>query len=652
MDMTEHSRPRILIVDDRQENLTSLAGLLEEMEAETVLASNGREALERLLETEFAVAIIDVHMPEVDGFAVAKFMRGVEETKWIPIIFISAVRKDEQTIFDGYELGAMDYLCKPFHPGILRSKVNVLLDLYRQRKMIQENERELKFFRDMANQLDDEILIFDAQTGRLLDINTAALKRLGLSKEEAIADLKITDCHVILPERDQDWQAFVRKIHQKGRLKVESHHYSQASGQRSWTEANVQYSEFFGRARILVVVRDITQRKQMEEDLWTSKKTAESANLAKGAFLAAMSHDIRTPLNAIMGIGELLEENERDPEKRRFLELSKRAGEGLLALINDILDISKIEAGQLELETVSFNLHALLQQSVDILLLQAQEKKLALTCHLAPDLPPQATGDPQRLRQILLNLIGNAIKFTPRGKVIVAAKKGERDEIHFTVADTGIGIPAEKFPALFQPFTQVDASTTRRFGGSGLGLAICKRLIENMGGRIWVESEFGQGSTFYFTVRLPKAIERLQPIERRRGTPRVTGKPTKSISILLAEDIEENRFVFKAFLRQDPYHLDMVENGKRALEQFQTGKYDVVLMDIEMPVMDGYEATRRIRAWELAQGVAPTPIIALTAHAMRDISKKIHAAGCNVHLSKPVTKARLLDVIAQNTLSA
>ncbi len=373
-------------------------------------------------------------------------------------------------------------------------------------------------------------------------------------------------------------------------------------------------------------------------DLRQAKEQAESANQAKSEFLSNMSHEVRTPLNAIMGMTELCLLHQPSTSQSNYLSKIRKAAEHLLSVINDILDYSRIEAGKLHIEQLPFNLIEVLQEVHELLIQNAQTKGLKLTLDLCPDLPHRVQGDPLRLKQILINLLGNAIKFSERGNISIQLRcpdPNQPDKLHFIVADEGIGIPLSQQSQLFSAFTQADSSTTRRYGGSGLGLAICKRLLEMMGGQIWLESESGKGSRFHFELPLPASHAATDGHAAMTAIPQTPEAHWQGLEILVVDDVELNRELMNDVLSHAGFIVHQADNGQAAIEAIQAHRPAAVLMDCQMPIMDGYQATRYLRALN-TPWAKTLPIIALTAGADEETRQACLAAGMNAYITKPI----------------
>ena len=577
---------------------------------------------------------------------VFKASRGIEDiyeltyirkdgSRFPAVVSVTALR-DAQSVIIGYLLIGTD--------NTARKLVEA------EQEKLDQRLRDQQFYTRSLIESNIDALMTTDPCGIITDVNKQMEALTGCTREELIgAPFKdyFTD-----PERAE---AGIKRV--LGEKKVTDYELTVCARDGKKTVVSYNATTFYDRSRLLqgvfAAARDVTERKRVEAELQQAKAAAESASRAKSEFLASMSHEIRTPMNAIMGIADLLAKTKLSPEQDKYVQIFRRAGDNLLNLINDILDLSKVEASQIELERTGFSLNDHLEKVTEMVAARAQEKGLVLVCEIAPNVPTELVGDPTRLRQVLLNLLGNAVKFTESGEVSLRVTRDADSAVptalRFDVSDTGIGIPGEKLGQIFERFTQADSSTTRRFGGSGLGLTISKRLVELMGGRIWVESEIGKGSTFAFAVPLEvrAAAHRSATVLEGAGPE----PPLPALRILLVEDSSDNRTITVAYLQDTPYRIEIAENGAVAYEKFTAGHYDLVLMDRQIPVMDGLTATRAIRAWEQANQRPPTPIIALTASALKGDREKCLAAGCTAFLTKPIKQDVLLQAIKENSIA-
>jgi len=592
---------------------------------------------------------VELGTPITPGFEalVFKASRGIEDiyeltyfrkdgSRFPAVVSVTALR-DAQDAIIGYLLIGTD--------NTARKQVEA------EQKKLDQRLRDQQFYTRSLIESNIDALMTTDPSGIITDVNKQMEALTGCTRDELIgAPFKsfFTD-----PERAE---AGIKLV--LSEKKITEYELTACARDGKQTVVSYNATTFYDRSRTLqgvfAAARDVTERKRVEVELRAAKAAAESASQTKSDFLASMSHEIRTPMNAIIGIADLMAKTALSPEQDKYVQIFRRAGDNLLNLINDILDLSKVEASQLELERTGFSLNDHLEKVTEMVAARAHEKGLALVCKITPNVPNDLVGDPTRLRQVLLNLLGNAIKFTESGEVSLQvapdADSSVPTALLFTVSDTGIGIAGEKLGQVFERFTQADSSTTRRFGGSGLGLTISKRLVELMGGRIWVESEVGEGSVFSFTVPFEIGVA----ANRSTAVPVGMGSepPLPALRILLAEDSPDNCTITMAYLEDTPYRVEIAETGAIACEKFTAGHYDLVLMDRQMPVMDGLTATRTIRAWEQANHRPPTPIIALTAFALKGDREMCLAAGCTAYLTKPIKQEVLLQAIKDYVIVA
>ncbi|MEJ6981544.1 ATP-binding protein [Pedobacter sp. P351] len=514
-------------------------------------------------------------------------------------------------------------------------------------RRVKERTKDLKESQGKFHQIFEMspvgLMMCDIGSWQFLEVNQSFVDLTGYTKEEAEGKTEV-ELGLLY---DDDKKKITSLLHQQGYLKNHESYFLTKSGERRDALMSVEIIAMGNRTATLSVLSDITKQKEVERALLHARRKAEESSIEKERFMANMSHEIRTPMNAIIGFTNLIDKTSLGTEQRQYLEFIKTSGENLLVLINDILDYSKIEAGMMHMETVPFKPVELLHSLETMFLENARAKKLQLLTQTDKNLPETVLGDPTRLTQILINLIGNAIKFTKEGRVETSIKlqsiKGDEAKIIFSVKDTGIGIPEDKQNEMFERFTQASAETTRNYGGTGLGLSIVKRLVELQEGEISIHSVPGEGTEF--RVILPYLISEDKASVK---SPPTDGKFEiikfeKRVKVLLAEDNTMNQILAKKVLTRFGCDVDIAENGGIALEMARSKRYDLVLMDIHMPVMDGYTTAKQMRK-ELR---ASLPIIAMTAHVMAGEREKCIGFGMTDYISKPFKVEQLYNLISQ-----
>jgi PAS domain S-box-containing protein len=521
-------------------------------------------------------------------------------------------------------------------------------------------------YRRLYESMEDSYATVDMD-GRFQEFNDAFCRMTGYDPEQ-LRTMRYAD---ITPEkwRGIEGEIMEKQVLARGYSDIYEKEYRRQDGSLLAVELRTfllrnDAGEPYGMGAI---VRDITDRKRVAEEMALARAAAEAANVAKSQFLANMSHEIRTPMNAILGMTELALSEDLPPSVQDYLQTTKDSADALLELLDEVLDLSRIEAGHFELESVPCNPRHIVEKVVKILAQRASEKGLELRCEISPCMPEQLIGDPLRLRQVLMNLVGNAIKFTHEGHVAirleVESQQGDDVRLKFSVIDTGIGIAAEEQQRIFAPFTQADASTTRHYGGSGLGLAISNFLVGLMGGRLSVESQPGHGSTFFFTasLRAESNIALSDETSHLEGGPHrpllhqdrtdmghvseVTPpkSATRSLRILLAEDTPANQKLVVRILSKRGHTVETASNGQEALDLLRQRNFDLVLMDVQMPLMDGFQATAAIRLWNNPK--ACIPVVAITAHALKGDQERCLAAGMDAYISKPINGGELVELV-------
>lgn len=660
-----NNRIKILLVDDRAENLFALEVILSNENYLCVKATSGKEALKILnSEQNFAIILMDVQMPNMDGFETVELIRKIENLKHVPIIFLTA-SMDTVQIFKGYQAGAVDYMIKPISPEILKAKVAVLADLYKKtHELLVQAEQMKALISDVTAQkllskyslslieASHDPLFAVSIDGKITDMNNASEKVTGVSRENLIGSDFIEYFTDPDKARDGYQQVFAKSFVADYPLTIKDAELTEVL-----VNGSVYKDDKGNVLGVVVVARDVTAQKRFENELIEAKSNAECATLKaeestklKEAFLANMSHEIRTPMNAIIGFSDILVKRKLGEQEKEYVKIIKSAGEKLLTIINDILDISKIEAGMMTFEENSFSVKDTFKSLNVMLMEKANEKNIELLFSCDKNVPDVLLGDHTRLTQIIINLTSNAIKFTEKGRVYVHAKVRQlMDKIillEFSIKDTGIGIPKDKLEQIFERFRQAESHTTRKYGGTGLGLSIAKQLVELQGGTLSVESELNMGSVFSFCIpyKITKQTQPKLAISKKN----YIMKDMINLNILLVEDNKLNVKLILSLFSENNLKLVVAENGKIGIEKIKETGFDIILMDMEMPVMNGYEATSVIRK-EMKSKI---PIIAMTAHAMAGERERCLSLGMNEYLSKPIDANMLFEKMYDLTISS
>jgi PAS domain S-box-containing protein len=660
---TEKKIIKILMVDDLPENLYALKVIFRDENYECVKANSGMEALSILeKDRDFAIILLDVQMPVLNGFETAELIHEKENLRLIPIIFLTA-NMDSVNVFKGYEVGAVDYMIKPLSSEILRAKVAVFAELYRKTNEILAQKEQVRSLNNVvkvqtsrskySNSLIEaslDPLITVSPDGKIMDMNEATVRITGVEREKLIG----SDFFGYFTDHERASDAY-QEVFTKGSVSNSPLTLRHTSGTLTdvFFNGSVYKDDNGAVLGIVIVARDATEQKRIATELLNAKTSAELATgraeeakgraetatriaedavQAKQQFLSNMSHEIRTPMNAIIGFTKVVLRTDLSERQKEYLQAIKLSGDALIVLINDILDLAKVDAGKMTFEKVPFKLDESISAMLHLFETKILEKNLGLIKEYDDRIPKVLLGDPVRLHQVILNLVSNAVKFTEEGKIVVSVRLAdENDEsvtVEFAVKDSGIGIPQDKLANIFENFQQASNDTTRLYGGTGLGLAIVRQLVEPQGGSVKVQSTVGKGSTFSFKLSFQKTNEE---VELESGLVDIDPM-IKNIQVLVVEDISLNKLLMKTLLDDYGFSCDIVGNGKLAIEKLQDKYYDLILMDLQMPVMNGFQATEYIR--DVMQ--INVPIMALTADVTTVDLERCRAVGMNDYVSKPI----------------
>ncbi|MEO6284907.1 MAG: response regulator [Dyadobacter sp.] len=624
---------KILLLDDREENLLSLKAILNRGDIEIYATTSPNEALRIVWENDIAVALVDVQMPGMDGFEFAETLLSNPKTKEILIVFVTAISKETTYAVKGLKTGAIDYLYKPLDPYITNAKVDSLIRLARSQKEIRDKNKLLENYATIILNSPDIIATMEPETGNIISINPSVETILGLSPS-ALLGITMLDL-LVDPVNSSLREVLVKRTYIGGdTIVVEDQFYGRLR-QPVWLELRIMYKN-----RLLFVnLHDVEKRKAHERALIYAQNQAEKARKVKEAFLANMSHEIRTPLNGIIGLGNILAATELDLAQQDLISMLRQSSGSLLNILNDILDISKIDEGKFSIIPTSTDLRLLGKGIIDLMKFKAEEKKLDLQLVVDQSVPESVKADGMRINQILLNLVGNALKFTQTGRVLLKiehlSEVSSGHKVKFSVDDSGIGMSEEHISNIFSEYGQASENTSHQYGGTGLGLTISQKLVRLMGSELEVNSKFNEGSQFFFTLVLPDAHEKVgevKPPVSFQDLPPFEGK-----KVLVAEDNPINALLLRKYLKTWQMDTTMVVNGREAVDALKEQNYDLIILDTRMPEMDGFQTARFARK----QLHVKTPILSLSATVLPEEIDQAIQAGMNDTLSKPFEPEKL-----------
>lgn len=639
---------RILVIDDDRIDAMSIKKALLSVESGLKIeyALNAASALGILEKEEFDCIFSDLKLPDLDGINLMQKIRemGIKT----PVVILTSYG-DEKVAAEAIRAGASDYIPKSLisPEGLSMSLRNAIKNYENEKHRLEieqaliESEKRLKEAQKLALIGSFE---FDPESKKLI-VSDECKRIFGFKSNKNVLFTRfLKEIH------EEDYSAVLQAINQAIKTKE-----TQSIDFRLKTDAGYRYlntmfyydkdSEKKGN-RFLGTVQDITERKKNEAELRRAKEIAEESLMIRERFLANISHEIRTPMNGIIGLTNILLGMEKNPEKIEYLKAIKSSGDNLMVIINDLLDLAKIQSGKMKFEEIDFDLFEQLMTTLKILEVKAKEKNIRLLFDFDNQINSKIKGDFYRLNQVIVNLIGNAIKFTERGevklKVSFLHKIDGKQYLQFDVSDTGIGIPEDKISYIFESFTQANTDTERKYGGTGLGLSICKQLVELQGGKIWVKSQVGEGSVFSFSLGYKLSEAKVMDLKTEKNEiPDQETSGWSKYKILLVEDNKINQLLALKVLRNWGLDIDTAENGKIATEMVREKSYDLILMDLQMPVMNGYEATKIIRE----EFNVKIPIIAMTASAMRDELESCIYQGMNDYITKPFQPNELYSLL-------